>query len=64
MDAIWIPIQPAWGVERNPGGPKANNSIASKYVQNILSINKLTMSQFTLFYPQDITFNARAMFRV
>ena len=30
MDAIWIPIQPAWGVERNPGGPKANNSIASK----------------------------------
>ena len=30
MDAIWIPIQPAWGVERNPGGPKANNSIPSK----------------------------------
>ena len=30
MDAIWIPIQPAWGFERNPGGPKANNSIASK----------------------------------
>ena len=29
MDAIWIPIQPAWGVERKPGGPKANNSIAS-----------------------------------
>ena len=29
-DAIWIPIQPAWGVERDPGGPKANNSIASK----------------------------------
>ena len=29
MDAIWIPIQPARGVERNPGGPKANNSIAS-----------------------------------
>ena len=30
MDAIWIPIQPALGVVRNPGGPKANNSIASK----------------------------------
>ena len=30
MDAIWIPIQPAWGVERYLGGPKANNSIASK----------------------------------
>ena len=30
MDAIWIPIQPAWGVERNPGGPKANNCITSK----------------------------------
>ena len=30
MDAIWIPIQPASGVERNLGGPKANNSIASK----------------------------------
>ena len=30
MDAIWIPIQPALGVECNPGGPKANNSIASK----------------------------------
>ena len=29
MDAIWIPIQPAWGIERNPGDPKANNSIAS-----------------------------------
>ena len=30
MDAIWIPIQPAWGVERNPGSPQANNSIVSK----------------------------------
>ena len=30
MDAIWIPIPPAWGAERNPGGPKAINSIASK----------------------------------
>ena len=30
MDAIWIPIQPARGVERNQGGPKPNNSIASK----------------------------------
>ena len=27
---VWIPIQPDWGVERNPGGPKANNSMASK----------------------------------
>ena len=29
-DATWIAIQPAWGIERNPGSPKANNSIASK----------------------------------
>ena len=29
LNAIWIPIQPAWGVERSPAGPKANNSIAS-----------------------------------
>ena len=29
MDAIWIPIQPTWGVERNAGGPKANNSVTS-----------------------------------
>ena len=63
MDAIWIPIQPAWGVERNPGGPMANNSIASK-VYTYFTINKLKRSQFTLFYPQDITFNVRAMFRV
>ena len=30
MNAIWIPIQPTWSVERNPGGTKASNSIASK----------------------------------
>ena len=30
MDAIWIPIQQAWDVKCNPGGPKADNSIASK----------------------------------
>ena len=29
MDAIWIPIQPTWGVEHNPEGPKANNSVTS-----------------------------------
>ena len=32
MDAIWIPIQPVWGVERNPGGPKANNSIVIIFI--------------------------------
>ena len=30
MKAIWIPIQWAWGVGRNPGCSKANTSIASK----------------------------------
>ena len=29
MDVMWIRIRPTWGVERNPGGPKANNSVTS-----------------------------------
>ena len=34
------------------------------YITSNLIIKKLKMSQFTLFYPQDITFSVQAMFRV
>ena len=38
MDGIWNPIQSTWGVERNPQGPKANNSVPSVAVIIIIII--------------------------